>query len=106
MAEDKKFIDPFFEQDLEKGIQPISYDDVISFLEVILKKGVTHSIIEELEEVTEYIIKLEKLLEENKIAFDDKELKRLHFDYESEIKKKKQWFLLYFAGKIVKREGP
>jgi hypothetical protein len=101
-----KVIDPFFAQDLEKGIQPIKYDDVIEFLGVILKKGATHSIIEELEGISEYIIMLEKLLEENKIPFDDDELKRLKLDYEAEIKDKKQWLLLYFAGKIVKREGP
>ncbi len=102
----KDLIDPFFEQDLEEGIKPIKYDDVLHFLEVILKKGVTHPIVEELEDIAEYIIMLEKLLEENSIAFDDEELKRVKFDYESEIKDKKQWLLLYFAGRIVKREGP
>ncbi len=103
---DKGVVDPFFEQNLEDGIKEITYDDVLGFLDVILKKGVRHAIVEELEDVAEYIISLEKLLEENKIAFDDNEMKRLKFDYESEIKDKKKWFLLYFASKIVKREGP
>ncbi len=103
---EKGFVDPFFEQSLEDGIKEITYNDVLDFLDVILKKGVRHSIIEELEDLTEYVISLEKLLEENKIAFDDNEIKRLKFDYEDEIKDKKKWFLLYFASKIVKREGP
>ncbi len=102
----EKITDPFFEQSLEEGIKEITYDDVLDFLDVILKKGVRHAIIEELEDMTEYIISLEKLLEENKIAFDDSQMRRLKFDYENEIKDKKKWFLLYFASKIVKREGP
>ncbi len=104
--EKDKVIDPFFEQSLEEGIKPIKYDDVLEFLETILKKGVTTPIVEELEELAEYIISLEKLLEENNIPYDVQEMKRVKFDYEDEIKDKKQWFLLYFAGKIVKREGP
>ena len=108
MSDKKKdrVIDPFFEQSLEEGIKPIKYDDVLEFLETILKKGITTPVVEELEELAEYIISLEKLLEENKIAYDDEEMKRIKFDYEEEIKDKKQWFLLYLAGKIVKREGP
>ncbi len=101
-----EILDPFFEQSLEEGIKEITYDDVLDFLDVILKKGVRHAVIEELEDITEYIISLEKLLEENKIAFDEDEMKRIKFDYEDEIKEKRKWFLLYFASKIVKREGP
>ncbi len=103
---DAKVVDPFFKQDLEEGIKEITYEDVVNFLEVILKKGSHHAVIEELEDLTEYMIALEKLLEENRIAYDDEEIKKVKFDYEDEIKEKKKWFLLYFAGKIVKREGP
>ncbi len=103
---DDKLMDPFFEQDLEEGIREISYEDVLRFLDVILKKGSHHAVIEELEDLVEYMISLEKLLEENRVGFDDDSIKRIKFDYEDEIKEKKKWFLLYFAGKIVKREGP
>ncbi len=103
---DEKVVDPFFKQDLEEGIKEITYSDVVEFLDVILKKGSHSAVIEELEDLTEYMIALEKLLEEHKIAYDDDEIKRIKFDYEKEIKEKKKWFLLYFAGKIVKREGP
>lgn len=94
---------------LKEGLDPIeepTYQDVLDSLDMILEKGLRWAVIENLEATADYILALEKFLDEKKLVFDEDELKRIKIDYEKELKEEKKWFLLHFAGKIIKTEGP
>ncbi len=58
-----------------------------------------------IEETAEYIVLLEKLLEENGIIVDDDLLKELKKRYFDELKEEKRRFLMQFAGEIIREEG-
>ncbi|WP_035587933.1 DUF2018 family protein [Hippea jasoniae] len=82
-----------------------SYEEVVEFIETVLNKAPHHAIIDELEKTAEYVVLLEKLLEENGIDFSDETLFAKKIENTAEIDNQKRLFLLHFAGKIVRKEG-
>ncbi|WP_025209909.1 DUF2018 family protein [Hippea sp. KM1] len=95
---DAIFTDPF---DQPKA----GYEEVKQFVETVLDKAPHYAVVEELENVAEYVVLLEKLLEENGIDFSDEVLKEKKILNQAEVDDQKRLFLLHFSGKIVRKEG-
>lgn len=83
----------------------VSYEDVKEFMNTVLDKAPNYAIVEELENTAEYIVILEKILEENGIDFSDEVMTQKKIENSSWVEDQKRLFLLHFAGKIVRREG-
>jgi len=98
-------LDTIFNTPLKEGAKETTYDDVLEFLETVIKKAPKHTIVEELEGMAEHIVILERLLEEKDIDFGDEEFYKRKFKFGEEIEEEKRLFLLHFAGKIVKKES-
>ncbi|MGB9755745.1 MAG: hypothetical protein ACPLXO_02570 [Desulfurella sp.] len=94
-----------FDEDLEPVKEPTE-EDVTEAIKMILDKAPKWTIIEELEEIAEYILILEKALQKNNIVVDKDDMNKIKFEDEEEFKKEKKWLLLHFVGKIIKKEGP
>jgi len=93
----------------KEGLEPVkepTEQDVIDSINMILDKAPRWTIVEELEEIAEYILILEKALQRNNIVLDKNDMNKLKFEDEEEFKKEKKWLLLHFVGKIIKKEGP
>ncbi|AHF98015.1 MAG: hypothetical protein ACP5PO_05645 [Desulfurella sp.] len=93
----------------KEGLEPVkepTQEDVVDAINMILDKAPKWAIVEELEEIAEYILILEKALEKNGIALDKNDMNEIKFEDEEEFKKEKKWLLLHFVGKIIKKEGP
>ncbi len=86
-------------------IKEVTYDDVKEFIDTVLNKAPHHAIIEELEDTAEYIVILEKILEENGIDFSDDVVLEKKVENSAWVEDQKRLFLLHFAGKIVRKEG-
>ncbi len=87
------------------GIKEVTYEDVKEFMDTVLNKAPNHAIIEELENTAEYVVILEKILEENGIDFSDEVILEKKIENSAWVDDQKRLFLLHFAGKIVRREG-
>ncbi len=83
----------------------VSYEEVKDFMNTVLKKAPNYAIIEELESMAEYLVILERILEENGIDFSDEVILQQKIQNSSEVENQKRLFLLHFAGKIVRKEG-
>ncbi|AEA33849.1 DUF2018 family protein [Hippea maritima] len=92
------FTDPFEQSNAD-------YEKVKEFVETVLDKAPHYAVVEELENVAEYVVLLEKLLEENGIDFSDETLQMKKYENTTEIDNQKRLFLLHFSGKIVRKEG-
>jgi hypothetical protein len=93
----------------DEGLEPVkepTEEDVVDAINMILDKAPKWTIVEELEEIAEYVLILEKALQKNSIALDKTDMNKLKFEDEEEFKKEKKWLLLHFVGKIIKKEGP
>ncbi len=86
-------------------IKEVTYEDVKEFMDTVLNKAPHHAIIEELEDTAEYVVILEKILEENGIDFSDEVILEKKIENSAWVEDQKRLFLLHFAGKIVRREG-
>ncbi len=93
-----------FGTDLGK-IKDVTYEDVKEFMNTVLNKAPNYAIVEELENAAEYIVILEKILEEHGIDFSDDVISQTKLDNSSWVEDQKRLFLLHFAGKIVRKEG-
>ncbi len=82
-----------------------SYEDVKQFLNTVLNKAPHHAIIEELESIAEYVVLIEKILDEHGIDFSDEALYDKKIEDPRYVDEQKKLFLLHFAGKIVRKEG-
>ncbi len=89
-----------------KPVEEPTEEEVFDTITMILDRGSHSAIVEELEEIAEYILSLEHLLEEHGIEYDNNHLRRIKVEQGEEFNKEKKWLLLHFAGKIIKKEGP
>jgi len=86
-------------------IKEVTYEDVKDFMDTVLNKAPNYAIVEELENTAEYVVILEKILEEHGIDFSDDVLLQTKLENSSWVEDQKRLFLLHFAGKIVRKEG-
>lgn len=92
----------------EEGLEPVkepTYQDVLDSLDMVLQNAPKWAVKEEIENLAEYILTIEKLLEEHDIEITDEDMKRVQFDNEVELKESKKRLLMHFVGKIIRREG-
>ncbi|WP_022670161.1 hypothetical protein [Hippea alviniae] len=82
-----------------------TYEDVKEFVNTVLDKAPHYAIIEELESIAEYVVLIEKILDENGIDFSDEALYSKKAEDPRYVDEQKKLFLLHFAGKIVRKEG-
>ncbi len=97
-------LDPIFESQLE-GVGETTYEDVKEFMDTLLTKSPHHIIIEEFEKIAEYVVLLEKILDEKEIDFSEDILYSKKAENFDEIEDQKRLFLLHFAGGIVRKES-
>ncbi len=86
-------------------IKEVTYEDVKDFMDTVLSKAPHTAIIEELENTAEYVVILEKILEENGVDFSDEVILEKKIENSAWVEDQKRLFLLHFAGKIVRKEG-
>ena len=86
-------------------IKEVTYEDVKEFMDTVLNKAPNYAIVEELENTAEYVVILEKILEEHGIDFSDDVILQTKLENNSWVEDQKRLFLLHFAGKIVRKEG-
>ncbi|GEM_PF-1447616 len=86
-------------------IKEVTYEDVKEFMDTVLNKAPNYAIVEELENTAEYVVILEKILEEHGIDFSDDVILQTKLENSSWVEDQKRLFLLHFAGKIVRKEG-
>ena len=99
-----KSLGPIFNSPLDDIKEP-TYDDVRNFIDTMLTKAPHHIIIEEFENLAEYVVTLEKILDEHEIDFSDDVIYSKKMGSLKEIEDQKRLFLLHFAGKVVRKEG-
>ena len=97
-------LDPIFESPSD-GIKEVTYENVREFIDTVLTKEPHYTIIDEFENLAEYVVILEKILDENKINFSDDVIYSKKIDNLEEVEDQKRLFLLHFAGSIVGKES-
>ncbi|MCD6133610.1 MAG: hypothetical protein J7J16_04775 [Deltaproteobacteria bacterium] len=86
-------------------IKEPTYEDIIKKFMFVLDRGERDAIVGEIEKVAEYVVALERFLEDNNINFTEEDAEKIKMRYLPDIEHRKKLFMLHFVGRIIKREG-
>jgi hypothetical protein len=96
-------MDNMFDYGLE--IREPTYEDIVEKFMLVLDRGKGATIVEEIEKIGEYIVALERFLEDNNMDFTEEDAERMKRQYLSDIEQRKKLFMLHLVGRIIKKEG-
>ncbi len=91
--------------DYGSKIKEPTYESIIEKFMLVLEMGKREIVIEEIEKMAEYIVALEKFLEDNNMDFTEEDAKKMKMQCLPDIEKRKKLFMLHFVGRMIKREG-